>query len=82
MNNIEFRNYSDTDEIVKETYKKARINQTLEFFNKMKSEYINREKVIINITESLNLLDKFIDQSDPDINLPNIQHLFQSAEGS
>ena len=82
MNNIEFRNYSDTDEIVKETYKKARINQTLEFFNKMKSEYINREKVIINITESLNLLNKFIDQSDPDINLPNIQHLFQSAEAS
>ena len=26
----------------------------------MKSEYINREKVIINITEALNLLDKFI----------------------
>ena len=34
----------------------------------------------IKIWDALNALNDYIDVSDPDINLPNIYHLFQTAE--
>ena len=34
----------------------------------------------MNIWEAIELLDNFIDLSDPDISLPNIKHIFQTAE--
>ena len=77
-----FRNYQDVENNVKDTYKKARINQNLEYHKMMMEQYNNREKQLINIWDALDLLNKFIDLSDPDIELPNIQHLFQSTEAS
>ena len=34
----------------------------------------------ISIYDAFKLLDNFIDVSDPDINLPNLHHLLQTAE--
>jgi len=79
---MEYRNYENVNSAVKETYRKARINQTLEFNKNIRREYENRNKILIDIIDALNKLNNFIDKSDPDIELPNIQHLFQSAEAS
>ena len=80
--NSSYRVYNETLLNLKNTYKKSRENQNLDFVLKMKEEYNNREKTIINIWDALDKLNNFIDLSDPDIDLPNIQHLFQSAEAA
>ena len=79
MNN-NFRDYS-IDENIKELYKKLRTNQTVGFVENCLSKYCNFFGRVITIWEALGKLDNFIDVSDPDINLPNINHLFQTAEG-
>ena len=79
---MKYRNYNNVNDMVKDTYKKARMNQTLNFNRTIRDEYENRNKILINITEALEKLNNFIDKSDPDIELPNIQHLFQSAEAA
>ena len=80
--NTELRNYDDVSLNVRNSYKKSRMFQNVEFYNKMKNEYDNRNKELINIWDALNLLNHFVDQSDPDMTLPNIHHLFQSAEAA
>lgn len=78
-----FRQYTD-DEIqknIKNHYKDMRSKQTLEHVKKMHSLFTNRTKKSIKIMNAINLLETFIDVSDPDISMPNIHHLFQTAEG-
>ena len=75
-----FRKYSnDINNKIRNNYLKLRTNQTLDYVTNMKQKYFNFNKKI-NIWDSLYLLNKFIDISDPDIELPNLQHLFQTAE--
>ena len=73
-----FRDYS-IDENVKALYKKLRTNQTLDYVHYAHKKYCNFSKNI-KIWDALNALNEYIDVSDPDINLPNIHHLFQTAE--
>ena len=75
----EFRVYNDENKAVREHYKKLRTNQTLSYVLGMKKKYLNFNNKV-DIWEAFKLLDDFIDVSDPDINLPNIYHLFQTAE--
>ena len=42
----------------------------------------NREKVKINIWDVIDKLSDFTDISDPDVNIPNAHHLFQTAEAA
>ena len=79
---MDFRNYDIVSEMVKDTYKKARINQTLEFNTRIREDYDNRNKTLMTIIQAIDIMNGFIDKSDPDIELPNIQHLFQSAEAA
>tara|TARA_Y100000385_G_scaffold123502_1_gene128396 strand:- start:3243 stop:4046 length:804 start_codon:yes stop_codon:yes gene_type:complete len=77
MEEISFRKYDD--ERIKEHYCKLRKNQTLSYVLKMKKKYLIFDTKI-ELWEAFNLLENYIDISDPDINLPNIYHLFQTAE--
>ena len=76
-----FRNYTDSEnqDIVEKTYKNMLENQTEEFVIKMKQKY---SKVLFqsNIWKCLDELEKVVDESDPDTNLPQIVHLYQTAE--
>jgi len=74
-----FREYENTRSEVKEHYKNLRTNQTLSYVSHMYKKYFVFQKKI-NIWEAFALLDNFVDVSDPDITLPNIHHLFQTAE--
>lgn len=76
-----FRNYDQGDitAAVKEHYRKMRSRQTLEYVQRMKAKYTSFDKPM-DLWESLKKLDALVDVSDPDLDLPNVQHLIQSAE--
>ncbi|KAK9699805.1 hypothetical protein RND81_08G196600 [Saponaria officinalis] len=65
---------------VEEFYKTQHINQTYEYANKMKKEYGKFNRAEMSIWECVELLNSFIDESDPDLDEPQIEHLLQSAE--
>lgn len=75
-----YRDYSNCNESVKECYKDARINQTTEYVKKSIKKYCNFENKA-NFWDLFDKLSDFIDLSDPDLDLPNKHHLFQTAEG-
>ncbi|CAF1893816.1 unnamed protein product [Brassica oleracea] len=65
---------------VEEFYKTQHTNQTLDFVKKMRHEYGKLDKMVMNIWECCELLNEVVDESDPDLDEPQIQHLLQSAE--
>ena len=78
-----FRNYNDSDMNVKLNYKNAREKQTYDFVtNYMMPKYLNFKESPIKLTilEALDKLSNFVDLSDPDMELPNNIHLYQTAE--
>lgn len=63
-----------------EFYKAQHENQTYEFaFNKT-TEYMQCNKAFLSISEVLEQMDTFIDPSDPDLDVPNSIHAYQTAE--
>ncbi|SFW73472.1 inositol oxygenase [Sinomicrobium oceani] len=77
----EFRNYDklDVDAAVRLHYKKMRERQTFDYVRQMKKKYLTYDKPM-NLWDAMEKLDALIDVSDPDLDLPNVQHLVQSAE--
>lgn len=76
-----FRNYdqSDVTAAVREHYRKMRKNQTVDYVQKMHKKYLTFDKPM-PLWEAMGHLNSLIDVSDPDLDLPNVQHLIQSAE--
>ena len=76
-----FRNYDQGDitAAVREHYRKMRQRQTVDYVERMKQKYLTYDKPL-SLWEAMLKLDTLIDVSDPDLNLPNVQHLAQSAE--
>lgn len=81
----EFRKYSDEEEDaiqrrVKRTYYTMHKNQTVDFVSRKYKEWSNFNRANLTIMEALIKLNDLIDESDPDSDLPNIVHAFQTAE--
>lgn len=76
-----FRNYEapDVKTAVREHYRKMRENQTYEYVRNMHRKYLTFDKPM-DLWEAMGHLNKLVDVSDPDMDLPNVQHLIQSAE--
>ena len=78
--NKNFRQYKvNIEDEIRKHYLKLRTNQTLKYVKSAHKKYFTFTKKL-SIWDALNLLDNFVDVSDPDIDLPNLQHLFQTAE--
>ncbi len=76
-----FRDYeAETRPEVKEFYRLNHRYQTLEFARRKKEQYLKFNQRSMTIWEGIEFLDELIDDSDPDINLPQIEHLLQTAE--
>ncbi|KAI4347036.1 hypothetical protein L6164_007885 [Bauhinia variegata] len=78
-----FRDYnadSERREGVEKFYRLQHINQTYDFVKRMREEYRKLEKGEMGIWECCELLNDVVDDSDPDLDEPQIQHLLQSAE--
>ncbi|KAJ8526344.1 hypothetical protein K7X08_028821 [Anisodus acutangulus] len=78
-----FRDYSAETErkkIVNELYRQSHLNQTYDFVKKMREEYGKLNRVEMSIWECCELLNEVVDDSDPDLDEPQIEHLLQTAE--
>ncbi|KAE7998621.1 hypothetical protein FH972_003148 [Carpinus fangiana] len=78
-----FRDYDAENErqkSVEEFYRLQHINQTLDFVKRMREEYGKLNRVEMSIWECCELLNEVVDESDPDLDEPQIMHLLQSAE--
>lgn len=78
----EFRNYTENvqTENVRRTYREMHVNQCMEFVQRKKQTWLNFDHAEMTIMEAVTLLDSLVDESDPDVDLPNSIHAFQTAE--
>ena len=76
-----FRNYAaEARPSVKKFYELNHRFQTLDFVLAKRAQYLVLEKRRMGIWEAMEYLNTLIDDSDPDIELPQIEHLLQTAE--
>ena len=76
----QYRNYSNCNyNKVEQTYKYMLENQTIEYVIKMKEKYLSNSYKTYNIWFLIDKLDKIVDESDPDNDLPQIVHSYQTA---
>lgn len=79
----EFRNYvnSDLQDRVATTYLNQHTNQTYEYALKKRNQYgALNTGLEMSIWEAAELLNNIVDESDPDSDIPQINHLLQTAE--
>ncbi|XP_062516221.1 inositol oxygenase-like [Corticium candelabrum] len=77
-----FRNYDvGTESLVRKTYNEMHKRQTYDFVTKQKEKWTKLNKMDMTIFEALEMLNSLVDESDPDLDLPNIIHAYQTAEG-
>ncbi|URE14325.1 F-box protein [Musa troglodytarum] len=78
-----FRDYnaeSEWQKTVEEFYRMNHIHQTCDFVKRMREEYGKLDRVEMSIWECIELLSEFIDESSPDLDEPEMEHLWQTAE--
>jgi inositol oxygenase len=77
--NDTFRNYVDSKRqaVVEHHYRSMRLNQTVDYVKRMREHFGRFDKTEMTIWEAMLQMDQFIDNSDPDTELPNIVHMFQ-----
>ena len=76
-----FRNYeAPARDSVRELYRLNHANQTLDFVRAKKAEYLSKNRREMGIWEAMEFLNTFVDDSDPDLDLPQIEHNLQTAE--
>lgn len=80
-NKEEYRVYDETTpQHVKDFYRANHAYQTVEFVTKKENEYLPLRHRKMGIWEALRIFDTLVDESDPDLGLPQRYHLFQTAE--
>ena len=77
----QFRDYAaESRDGVREFYRANHKSQTLEFVLEKKREYGPKTKRRMGIWEAMEFLNTLVDDSDPDTDLTQIEHLMQTAE--
>lgn len=78
----EFRNYEDSsrEETVREFYRLNHQYQTYEFVCEKEAAFLSFNKREMSVWDALDYLNTLVDDSDPDIELDQLQHLLQTSE--
>lgn len=77
----EFRNYDNPErDTVREFYRLNHKYQTYEFVQEKKAEFLQFNRKELKVWDALDFLNTLVDDSDPDIELDQLQHLLQTAE--
>lgn len=77
----EFRNYdAPARDTVMNFYKINHINQTYDFVLEKEKEFLKFDRKEMTIWEAVDFLNTLVDDSDPDIDLDQTQHLMQTSE--
>jgi len=78
-----FRDYrAEARPSVKEFYRLNHSYQTLEFVLEKKRQWLALDKRQMGIWEAMEFLNTLVDDSDPDTDLSQIEHLLQAAESA
>ncbi len=79
----EFRNYTDTTPPrVREFYRQNHTCQTRDFVLGKKQEFVSQTRAKMGIWEAMEYLNTLVDESDPDTELSQIEHLLQTSEAA
>ena len=76
----EFRDYYGASAAVKEFYRQNHECQTLKAARAKREQYVPMRHERCSMWETLERLNKLVDDSDPDTDLPQIAHALQTAE--
>jgi inositol oxygenase len=77
----EFRDYrAEARPSVKEFYRLNHRHQTFDFVQAKKAEYLPLRRRRMGVWEAMEFLNTLVDDSDPDTDLSQIEHLLQTAE--
>jgi inositol oxygenase len=79
----EFRDYrKEARPSVKEFYRLNHTHQTYDFVQQKRRQYLGLNNREMGIWEAMEYLNTLVDDSDPDTDLSQIEHLLQSAEAT
>ncbi len=76
----EFRDYQNAKSSVKEFYRQNHLHQTYEFVLRKEAEFTPRNRRKMGVWEAMEYLNELVDESDPDTDLSQIEHLLQTSE--
>jgi inositol oxygenase len=77
----QFRDYGDNVRPgVREFYRLNHANQTYDFVRAKEREFLGKSRRTMGIWEAMEFLNTLVDDSDPDTELTQIEHLMQTAE--
>ncbi len=77
----QFRNYeADARPTVREFYRQNHRQQTYEFAQSKRKEFLSLNRRTMGIWEAAEYLNTLVDDSDPDTDLSQLQHLLQTSE--
>ena len=77
----DYRNYNDpARDTVKEFYRLNHTYQTYEFVQQKRSEFLAFDRKEMTVWEAFDFLNQLVDDSDPDTDLSQLQHLLQTSE--
>ncbi|WP_081894248.1 inositol oxygenase family protein [Muricauda sp. MAR_2010_75] len=77
----EFRNYDDpARDTVKEFYRMNHTYQTYDFVLEKEKEFLSLDRREMGLWDAVEYLNTLVDDSDPDIDLDQTQHLLQTSE--
>jgi inositol oxygenase len=79
----QFRDYrKEARPSVKEFYRLNHTYQTYEFVQEKKKQYLGLDKKKMGVWEAMEYLNQLVDDSDPDTDMTQIEHLLQAAEAA
>lgn len=77
----EYRNYDQpARDTVKEFYRLNHKYQTYDFVQQKRREYLKFDKKEMSVWDAFEFLNQLVDDSDPDTDLDQMQHLLQTSE--
>ncbi len=77
----QFRNYeANARPSVREFYRLNHLNQTYDFVQAKKKDFLSRSRKQMGVWEAMEFLNTLIDDSDPDTDMSQLEHLLQTAE--
>lgn len=77
----EYRNYeAPVRDTVKEFYRLNHTYQTYNFVQEKRSDFLKFDKKEMTIWDAFDFLNQLVDDSDPDTDLDQLQHLLQASE--
>ncbi|GAA4306996.1 inositol oxygenase family protein [Compostibacter hankyongensis] len=76
-----FRNYDNPErDTVREFYRMNHQYQTYDFVQQKKADFLRFNRRELRVWDAMEFLNTLVDDSDPDIELDQLQHLLQTAE--